>query len=138
VTVILPRDRTKLFYFKTGFLQPGLGFFGFARLKYRIELGDDLEGVDDVDDIGFAACPSTIGVEGDGTAFADEAPADNVGLFAVTAAGEALGVAGRGAGLADLIQVGEERKYGMTVAALVNEGFATAEGRMGGMEETED
>ena len=68
-----------------------------------VYLGHYLEGVGYVDYIGFAAGPAAIGIEIDGAAFVDEAPADYVRLFAVAAGGEAFGVAGSGAGLADLI-----------------------------------
>ena len=64
-------------------MQPALVPFGFACFKQHIEFGHDLEGVGDVDDVGFAACPSTVGIEGDGAALADEAPADDVRFFAM-------------------------------------------------------
>ncbi len=69
---------------------------------------------------------------------ADEAPADYVRLFAVAAGGEAFGVARRGAGLADLVHVGEEGKDGFAFAALVDQRFAAAEGCAGGAQEAED
>jgi hypothetical protein len=78
-----------------------------------------LEGIGYVDYVGFAACPAAVGVEGDGAAVGDEAPADDVRFFAVTAGGEAHGVAGRCAGLADLVEMGEEGKDGVAFAALI-------------------
>src|SRR6185369_12906070 len=48
-------------------------------------------------------------------------------LFSVTTCGEALGVARRCAGLTDLVHVGEKRKHGLAVAALVDKRFAGTE-----------
>ena len=107
-------------------------------MQQLIHLGHYLEGVGDVDHVGFAAGPAAVGVEGDGAALSDEAPADDVGLFAVAAGGKALGVTRRGAGLADLVHVGEEGKHGLAVAALVDERFAAAERCAGGIDEAED
>jgi hypothetical protein len=81
----------------------------------RVHLGHHLEGVGDIDHVGLAAGPAAVGVERDGAALADEAPAHHVRLFAVAAGGEALGVARRCAGLADLVQVREEGKHGVAL-----------------------
>ena len=55
------------------------------RLQQGVEFGDDLEGVGDVDYVGFAAGPAAVGVERDGAALGDEAPAYYVRFFAVAA-----------------------------------------------------
>ena len=47
-------------------------------------------------------------------------------------------MARRGAGLADLVHVGEEGKHGLAVASLIDERFAAAQRCAGGMEEAED
>ena len=111
---------------------------GFGGLEQGVDFGDDLKGVGDVDDVGFAARPAAVGVERDGAAVGDEAPADYVGFFAVAAGGKAFGVARRGAGLADLIQMRQEGKDGFAFAALIDERFAAAERRAGGVQEAEN
>ena len=103
-----------------------------------VDFGDYLKGVGYVDYVGFAAGPAAVGVEGDGAAVGDEAPADDVRLFAVAAGGEALGVARRCAGLADLVQMREEGKNGVAFAALVDERLAAAERCAGLAQEAED
>ena len=103
-----------------------------------VDFGNDGEGVGHVDYVGFAAGPAAVGVEGDGAALGDEAPADDVRLFAVTAGGEALGMARRGAGLADLIEMRQKWKNGVPLAALVDQRFAAAERCAGGAQEAED
>jgi hypothetical protein len=69
---------------------------------------------------------------------ADEAPAHDVRLFAVAAGGEALGVARRRTGLADLIHVRQEGKNGVPFAALIDERFAAAQRRAGRAQEAEN
>ena len=76
----------------------------FLCSQQHIDFGDDGEGVGYVDDVGFAAGPAAVGVERDGAAVGDEAPADDVGLFTMTAGCKALGMARGCAGLADLIE----------------------------------
>ncbi len=92
-----------------------------------VDFGDDLESVGDVEDVGFAAGPAAVGVEADGAAFVDEAPSDGVGFFAVAASGEAFGMSWCGAGLADLVQMRQEREDSLAFAALVDQRFAAAE-----------
>ena len=75
------------------------------RLQQGVDVAHDFEGVGDVEDVGLAARPAAVGVEVDGAALVDEAPADDVRLLAVAAGGQALGMARGGAGLADLVQV---------------------------------
>jgi hypothetical protein len=92
-----------------------------VRFQQLIQLCYDLEGVGYVDYVGFAAGPAAVGVERDGAALGDEAPADYVRLLAVAAGGKAFGMAGRCAGLADLVEVRKKGKNGVPFAALVDQ-----------------
>src|SRR5271166_5393625 len=62
----------------------------FEKLIY---LGHDLEGVGYVEHVGFAAGPAAIGVEIDGAALVDEAPADHVRFLAMATGRKAFRVA---------------------------------------------
>lgn len=95
--------------------------------QQRVQLLHDFEGVGDIDDVGFAARPSAVGVEIDGAALVDEAPSNDMRLFTVTTSGEPLRVTWSGAGLSDLVEVREERENCLVLAALVDERFAAAE-----------
>ncbi len=78
-----------------------------AGCEQLVHFRHDGEGVRDIQHVGFASRPATIRVQIDRTALVDEAPADSMRLFAVAAGGQPFRVPGRGAGLADLVQVGE-------------------------------
>ena len=65
-----------------------------ALSQQLVDVRHHFKGVGDVEDVGFAAGPAAIGVEADGAAFVDEAPADGVRFLAMTARAQALGVAG--------------------------------------------
>jgi len=98
----------------------------------------DRECIGDVDDVGFASGPTAVGIERDGAALADKAPADDVRLFAVAAGGEALGVPRRRARLTDLVEMGEKGKDGAALAALVDERFRAAQRRARCAQEFQD
>ena len=113
--------------------------WGFWLLREQaVQFAHDLEGIADVEDVGLAAGPTAVGVEVDGAAVVDEAPADDVGLFTVAAGGETFTVAGGGPGLADLVEVGQEGEDGLAFAGLVDEGLRRTEGGLGGADEAED
>src|SRR4051794_29936220 len=59
-----------------------------------VHLCNYLEGIGDVDDVGLAAGPATVRVERNGAPITNEAPSNHVRLFAMTAGGKPLGVAG--------------------------------------------
>src|ERR1017187_509995 len=103
-----------------------------------VEFRDDWEGVGYIDHVGFATGPAAVGVERNGAALGDETPTDNVGFLAVAAGCEALGMAGRGAGLADLIHMSEEGKNWLAFATLVDKRLAAAEGCAGLAKEAEN
>ena len=101
-------------------------------------MAHDFEGVGDVEDVGLAARPAAAGVEVDGPALIDEAPADDVRLLAVATGGKALGVARGRAGLADLVHVGHAVQDGFAFAAEVHHVFAAAERGLRLTQEGED
>ena len=103
-----------------------------------VDLAHDGKGVGHVKHVGLALRPATGGVEVDGASLVDEAPADGVRLFAVAAGGQPLGVARRGAGLADLVEVAHELEHLLALAAQIDERFGAAEGGLRLPEETED
>jgi hypothetical protein len=110
---------------ETGIVSSGL--LSIVCLKQSVDLAHHLKGVGNIYDVGFAAGPAAVGIEGDGAAVGDEAPANDVRLFAVATGGKAFGVAGRRSGLPDLIQMRKEWENGVPVATLIDEGFAAAE-----------
>jgi len=55
------------------------------------KFADNREGIGNVEDVGLALGPAAIGVQIDGAAFADEAPAHHVRFLAVAAGGQAFG-----------------------------------------------
>jgi hypothetical protein len=103
-----------------------------------VQPGYDFEGVGDVKHVGFAASPTAVGIKIDGAALVDKAPADDVRLFAMTASGQAFAMAGCGARLSDLVEMGHESEDGLIFAALVDERLAAAQGSVGEPEEIED
>ena len=96
------------------------------RGEQRIDLRHHLEGVRHIQHVGFAARPSTVRIEINGAPFANEAPADGVRLFAVTAGGQAFGMARRGTGLADLVEMGHELQDGFAFAAQIHQRLTAA------------
>lgn len=108
------------------------------RGQQAVDLGHDFEGIGDLADIGLAAGPAAVGIEIDGAAFADEAPADYVGFFTVAARGEPLGVTRSRARLTDLVEMGHGGEDSLVFAGLIDEGFAAAEGCAGRAKEFED
>src|SRR3954453_14834739 len=96
-------------------------------LDQLIQFRHHLECIGNVDHVSFAARPSAVGVERDGAPLPNEPPPDNVRLFAMTAGREASRVTRCSPGLADLVHVGEERKNGLPVSALIDERLAAAQ-----------
>ena len=87
----------------------------------------DLERIGHVQNIGFSAAPAAIWIEADSAPFADETPAHYVWFFAMAAGCEPFRMPWGRAGLADLIEVGEERQNRDAFAALIDERFRTAQ-----------
>ena len=100
-----------------------------VRRQQFVDLGHHLEGIGDVKHVGLAARPAAIRVQIDGAALADETPADRVRFFAVTAGAQTFRMPRRRAGLADLVQVRQERQHRLAFAAQVHQRFAAAERR---------
>ena len=86
----------------------------------------DLKGVGDIEYVGFAAGPSTIGIQIDCPAFIDEAPADHVRFLAVATGGKSFWMPRSRPRLADLIEMGHESQDCLTLARLVDERLATS------------
>lgn len=59
--------------------------FELFLIQKGAELRNDLESVCHIENIGFAARPTTVGIEIDGPAFIDETPSDHVWFFTMTA-----------------------------------------------------
>src|SRR5208337_2473465 len=103
-----------------------------------IHLGHDLEGIGNVEHVGFAAGPTAIGVEIDRAAFVDKTPPDHMGFLAMTTRGKPFWVTWSGTGLAHLIQVGHESQHRLVFPALIHERLAAAEGSTGRAKKIED
>src|SRR5208282_1979813 len=103
-----------------------------------VQLGHDLEGIGNVEHVGLAAGPAAIGVEIDGAALVDKAPADHVGFLAMATRGEAFRVTWSGTGLAHLIQMGHESQHRLVLPALVHERLAATERSAGHAKKIED
>src|SRR5210317_680281 len=88
--------------------------------KQLIRLGNNLESVGHIEDIGFTLCPSAVGIEGDSAALADKTPADGMRLFAMAAGSQPFWMPWGGASLADLVEVAHETDH-FPLAGLVNQ-----------------
>lgn len=113
-------------------------FYLFGFREQLIQLGDNLERIGHIQHVGFPACPSTVGIQIDGSAFVDETPADHMWLFTMAAGRKTFGMAWGCAGLAHLIQVGHKSKHCLILTALVHQRFAAAQRSAGIAKELED
>ena len=100
-------------------------------LRQLVDFGDDLECVRHVEHVGLALRPTAAFVGVDRPPLVDETPPNHVRLFPVATGRLSLRVPGRRAGLADLIQVTENREHLFALARLFrqysllpNEAFA--------------
>ena len=108
------------------------------RSQQGVHLRHDLEGVGDVEHVGFAARPSATGVEVNGAPLADEAPANRMRFLAVAAGSKSFRVSGRRAGLPDLIQVAQEAQCCLVLSREIDQGFAGAQGCLSVLQEIQD
>ncbi len=79
-----------------------------------------LERIGNVHHVRLAARPTAVRVQRNCSAFADESPAYNVRLFAMAARRQSLGMPRCRSSLPHLVHVGEEGKYRLPIAALVD------------------
>src|SRR5664280_390335 len=99
--------------------------------KHTVDFGHDFEGVGNVEDVGFAASPSTVWVEIDGATIGDEAPADDVGFLAMTAGGKTFRMTRSRTGLTHLVEVGEKTENCLAFSAEIDKRLAAAERGIG-------
>ena len=103
-----------------------------------IDLGHHRKGIVHVQNIGFAARPSAVGIHVHGTALFDEAPAHYMRLLTVTAGSQSLGMTRGTAGLTNLIQVRHETEYRVPFAGHIHQRLGTAQGCLRFVQELQD